>query len=60
MDTLPSVEAMMIALPEAEGPNSFDRSTLIVRMFPSIDISTFFMSYFLFITGLILLWVDPN
>ncbi|CUQ68291.1 protein of unknown function [Candidatus Nitrospira inopinata] len=42
--TLPSVEAMMIVLPEAEGPNSLERSTLIVRMVPSTVISTFFMA----------------
>src|SRR4030042_6157407 len=45
MTTLPSVEAIMIVLPEADGPNSFDRSILIVRMFVSIDISTFFIFY---------------
>ena len=41
-DTLPSVLAMMIVLPEAEGPNSLLRSTLIVRMFPSTFLSAFF------------------
>ena len=41
--TLPSVEAMMIVFPEAEGPNSLDRSTLIVNRVPSTVISTFFM-----------------
>jgi len=45
MTTLPSVEAIMIVFPEEEGPNSFDRSTLIVRVFPSTVISTFFISY---------------
>jgi len=40
---LPSVEAMMVVLPEADGPNSFVRSTLIVRMFPDTVISTFFI-----------------
>jgi len=40
---LPSVEAMMVVLPEADGPNSFVRSTLIVRMFPATVISTFFI-----------------
>ena len=42
-DMLPSVEAMMIVLPEDEGPNSFVKSTLIVRMLPSILSSTFFI-----------------
>src|SRR5271157_3715334 len=41
-DTFPSVLAMMIVLPEADGPNSLLRSTLIVRMFPSTFMSTFF------------------
>ena len=41
-DTFPSVLAMMIVLPEDEGPNSLLRSTLIVRMFPSTVMSTFF------------------
>jgi hypothetical protein len=41
--TFPSVEAMMIVLPEEDGPNSLERSTLIVRMVPSTVISTFFM-----------------
>jgi len=40
---LPSVEAMMMVLPDADGPNSFDRSTLIVRIFPATVISTFFI-----------------
>jgi hypothetical protein len=43
MVTFPSVEAMMIVFPEAEGPNSLDRSTLIVNVVPSTVISTFFM-----------------
>src|SRR5438128_2042803 len=34
---LPSVDATMMVLPEDDGPNSFDRSTLIVKMFPSTD-----------------------
>ena len=34
--------AMMIVLPEDEGPNSLLRSTLIVRMLPSTVMSTFF------------------
>ena len=41
--TFPSVEAMMVVFPEAEGPNSLDRSTLIVNVVPSTVISTFFM-----------------
>ena len=43
MVTFPSVEAMMIVFPDAEGPNSLDRSTLIVNIVPSTVISTFFM-----------------
>jgi hypothetical protein len=43
MLTFPSVEAMMIVFPEEDGPNSLERSTLIVRIFPSTVISTFFM-----------------
>src|SRR5438093_1091219 len=42
-ETLPSVEAMMMVLPEEDGTNSFDKSTLIVRMFPSTVICTFFI-----------------
>ena len=42
--TFPSVEAMMIVLPVEEGPNSFERSTLIVNTDPSMLISTFFTS----------------
>jgi hypothetical protein len=42
--TLPSVDAMMIVFPEDEGPNSFERSTLIVNKVPSTVISTFFMT----------------
>ena len=45
MDTLLSVEAMMIVFAEDEGPNSLLRSTSIVRMFPSTVISTFFMRF---------------
>src|SRR5271157_5828905 len=41
-ETFPSVLAMMIVLPEDDGPNSLPRSTLIVRMFPSTVMSTFF------------------
>mgnify|MGYP001611776237 CR=1 FL=1 len=43
MVTFPSVEAIMIVFPDAEGPNSLDRSTLIVNIVPSTVISTFFM-----------------
>ena len=43
MVTFPSVEAMMIVFPEADGPNSLDRSTLMVNKVPSTVISTFFM-----------------
>src|SRR5437867_9701952 len=42
-ETLPSVEAMVMVLPEEDGTNSFDKSTLIVRMFPSTVICTFFI-----------------
>src|SRR5207249_12158713 len=42
-ETLPSVEAMMMVLPEEDGTTSFDKSTLIVRMFPSPVICTFFI-----------------
>src|SRR6476620_7296420 len=41
--TFPSVDATMIVFPDAEGPNSLERSTLIVSMVPSTVISTFFM-----------------
>lgn len=43
MVTFPSVEAIMIVFPEADGPNSLARSTLIVSKVPSTVISTFFM-----------------
>lgn len=43
MVTFPSVEAMIIVLPVEEGPNSFERSTLIVNIDPSTLISTFFI-----------------
>jgi hypothetical protein len=33
----------MIVFPEEDGPNSLERSTLIVSIFPSTVISTFFM-----------------
>lgn len=33
----------MVVLPDADGPNSFDRSTLIVSIVPSTVISTFFI-----------------
>ena len=45
MVTLPSVEAMIIVFPEADGPNSFERSTLMVNRVPSTVISTFFMLF---------------
>src|SRR6476660_8645532 len=34
---------MMMVFPDAEGPNSLERSTLIVSVVPSTVISTFFM-----------------
>jgi len=40
---LPSVEAMIVVLPEDDGPNSLVRSTVMVRMLPSTVISTFFV-----------------
>jgi hypothetical protein len=43
MLTFPSVDAIMIVFPEEEGPNSLERSTLMVRKVPSTLISTFFM-----------------
>ena len=42
MVTLPYVEAMMMVLPEADGPNSLERSTVIVSIVPSTRSSTFF------------------
>ena len=42
MLTLPSLEAMMIVFPEEDGPNSLERSTLMVRMVPSTFMSIFF------------------
>lgn len=39
----PSVDAIMIVLPEDDGPKSLVRSTVIVKMFPLTDNSTFFM-----------------
>lgn len=41
--TFPSVEAIMMVFPEADGPNSLDKSTLIVSIVPSTVISTFFI-----------------
>jgi hypothetical protein len=41
--TFPSVLAMFTAFPLEDSQNSFDRSTLMVRMLPSTLISTFFM-----------------
>lgn len=43
MVTFPSVEATIMVLPVEDGPNSFDRSTVIVNIVPSTRISTFFM-----------------
>lgn len=43
MDTLPSVEAIMTLLPEADLPKSFEMSTVIVRMLPVTFISQFFI-----------------
>ena len=41
---LPSVEAMVIDLPDFEGPNSFEMSTFMVRMSPSSVMSMFFIA----------------
>jgi hypothetical protein len=38
---------MMMVLPDDDGPNSFVRSTVMVRIFPAMDISTFFMGHLL-------------
>src|SRR6267143_428617 len=35
---------MMMVLPDEDGPNSFVKSTVMVRTSPATDISTFFMS----------------
>jgi hypothetical protein len=35
---------MIVVFPEAEGPNSLDKSTLIVNIVPSTIISTFFIA----------------
>ncbi len=40
---LPSVDAIVIDLPLFEMPNSFARSTRMLRTFPSTDISMFFI-----------------
>lgn len=45
MLTFPSVVAMMIVLPEEDGPNSLERSTLTVRRDPSTLNSTFFIMH---------------
>src|SRR6266478_4388207 len=34
---------MMMVLPDEDGPNSFVKSTVMVRMSPATDISTFFI-----------------
>jgi hypothetical protein len=45
-------------LPDEEGPKSFVRSTLIVRIFPSTVISTFFMNCFpILCDEIIFVWV---
>src|SRR3989337_3207189 len=41
--TFPSVDATMMFFPDEEGPNSFDKSILMVSMFPSTENSTFFI-----------------
>ena len=43
IDTFPSVVAMIVVFPEEEGPNSFDKSTVMVSTVPVSDSSTFFM-----------------
>jgi hypothetical protein len=35
---------MMMVLPEDDGPNSLVKSTVMVRIVPFMDISTFFMN----------------
>jgi len=47
MATFPSVDAMIMVFPYDDGPNSFVRSTIMVRMLPSTFISAFFMVIFL-------------
>ncbi len=42
---LPSVEAMIMVFPEAEGPNSLERSILMVNNAPSTVMSTFFILF---------------
>lgn len=42
-EILPSVEAMVIVFPDSDGPNSFERSTVMVSLCPSTVICTFFM-----------------
>jgi hypothetical protein len=44
METLPAVDAMIMVFPDDDGPNSLVRSTLMVRIVPSVDISTFFIT----------------
>lgn len=41
--TFPSVEAIVIDFPLFDSPNSLSRSTRMVRVFPSIVMSTFFI-----------------
>jgi hypothetical protein len=43
MDTLPSVEAMIMLLPEDDLPKSFEISTVMVSMLPLNFSSQFFM-----------------
>jgi len=40
---LPSVEAIVSDFPDFDSPNSFDRSTVMVRVVPVTTISIFFM-----------------
>lgn len=41
----PSVDAMMIVFPDELGPKSFERSTVMVRMFFATLMDTFFMVF---------------
>jgi hypothetical protein len=43
MDTLPSVEAIIMLLPDDDLPKSFEISTVIVSMLPVTFMSQFFM-----------------
>src|SRR5680860_126647 len=44
MDTLPSVELIITLFPEADLPNSFEISTMIVKILPFNFISQFFIA----------------